>query len=250
MAGDSLVVVPDVLPSALARLLDLQEQDSAIRLLEHRKQTLAEARQLNDLNEQLAELDADIEIADKQSSEVTRDQGRLEGEIELLDQKLQREEKRLFSGRVANPRELSSLQAEVEMNRRKKAQLEDALLEVMVQREQADETLRRLRAERSETAGNAAALRRTVGEIFASIDEQLARHAAQREQIAAELPADLLDLYDRVRATKNGVGAAALVEGTCQGCHTKLPAREVEQMKREGGLQRCENCRRILVVER
>jgi predicted nucleic acid-binding Zn-ribbon protein len=57
-----------------------------------------------------------------------------------------------------------------------------------------------------------------------------------------------LSLYDSIRASKNGVGAAALVGGTCQGCHTQLPAREVERMRAEGGLQRCDNCRRILVV--
>jgi predicted nucleic acid-binding Zn-ribbon protein len=62
------------------------------------------------------------------------------------------------------------------------------------------------------------------------------------------LPQELVALYEKIRAAKGGVGAAALEQGTCQGCHTKLPAREVERLRAEGGLQRCENCRRILVV--
>ena len=39
---------------------------------------------------------------------------RLEGEVELLDQKIGREEQRMFAGTVSNPKELSALQAEVE----------------------------------------------------------------------------------------------------------------------------------------
>ena len=235
-------------PETLARLLDLQEQDSAIRLLHHRRDTLAEAQRLKELNEQLAELDADIEIAEKQRSEIARDQSRLEGEIAMLEQKIQNEEVRLFSGKVANPRELSSLQAEVNQNRTKRAALEDDLLEVMVQREQADETFTRLSDERQQIGAAADELSQTVGALFLEIDGELQRHTEQRERIATELPDDLLDRYERVRATRNGVGAAALVNGTCQGCHTKLPATEAERVKGEGGLQRCENCGRILVV--
>jgi predicted nucleic acid-binding Zn-ribbon protein len=239
-----------VQPSVLARLLDLQEQDTAIRLLHHRKKTLPEAAELSRLEGQLAELQADVEIADKRCSEVTRALGRLEGDIELLSRKIEREEKRLFSGSVANPRELGALQAEVDMNRRNKARLEDEVLEVMVAKDQAEDTLQRLELERSDAEGHATTLGASVDEISSAIDAELGARASRRDEIARELPAELLSVYDRIRDAKGGVGAAALVDGTCQGCHTQLPARDVERMRREGGLQRCDNCGRILVVER
>jgi hypothetical protein len=66
--------------------------------------------------------------------------------------------------------------------------------------------------------------------------------------LSAPLPAELVALYEKLRTTKNGVGAAALTGGTCQGCHMQISNKEVERIKAEGGLQRCENCRRILVV--
>jgi predicted nucleic acid-binding Zn-ribbon protein len=233
---------------ALARLLDLQEQDSAIKLLRHRRETLPEAQRLRELTEQLAELGADIEIARKQCDEVLTQQRRIEGDISLLEDKIRKEEQRLFSGSVANPRELSSLQAEVEMNRRKHAQLEDDLLEVMVRRDQFDETLRRLESEHEGNSRSAAELGQITRTLTGDIDADLARHEQERARIAADIPGDLFDLYEGIRAQRNGVGAAALRDGTCQGCHTKLPAVEVERMKREGGLQRCDNCRRILVT--
>src|ERR671910_737101 len=89
---------------------------------------LPEAARLAEVTSQLEEFDADLEIARKQLEEITREQNRLEGEIELLGQKTGREEGRLFSGAVSNPKELSALQAEVAGLQRRSGALEDELL--------------------------------------------------------------------------------------------------------------------------
>jgi len=234
--------------SDLQRLLDLQRGDSAIKRLEERRASLPEAQRLSEVNEQLAELTSDIEIATKQLEEIERDQHRIEGEIELGDQKIAKEEQRLFSGGVSNPKELSALQAEVEMLKRKKSETEDGLLEVMVAKDQAASTLERLRSEQQAAAGESESLTAKVGALTAEIEEQLAEHTKARTAISAEIPGDILKLYEQLRSSKGGVGVAALEDGTCQGCHTKLPNKEVERLRAEGGLQRCDNCRRILVV--
>jgi len=234
--------------TALRQLLDLQSEDTAIKRLEERKASLPEAQRLSEVNAQLAELTADLEIAQKQNDEVARAQDKLEGEIGIIDEKIAREEQRLFGGAVSNPKELGALQAEVAMLKRNRAEAEDSLLEVMVQREDATATLERLRGERDEATRRAEQLTATVKQLTTEIDTQLEAHSAKRQAASTPLPADLLELYEKLRATKNGVGAAALESGTCQGCHTKLPNKEVERIKTEGGLQRCENCRRILVV--
>ncbi len=238
----------DVEPAVLQRLLDLQTEDSAIKRLQERRASLPEASRLEDVNAQLAELAADIEIATKQRDEVAREQARLEGEIELLEQKIAREEQRMYSGNVSNPKELSALQAEVASLKKKKSSLEDDLLEVMDQSEQATKTLALLDQERTGAATEAEGLARRVTELMGEIEAALSTHSTRRDEIAPSIPEDVLTLYDKLRDTKGGVGAAALEGGTCQGCHTKLPAKEAERVRSEGGLQRCDNCRRILVI--
>lgn len=238
----------DVDPQALRRLLELQNHDSEITRLSHRKSTLPEAQRLAEVNGLLEELGADIEIAEKQAKEITREQDRLEGEIGIIEQKTQREEGRLFSGGVSNPKELSSLQAEVAMLKKKRAELDDGLLEVMVQKDDAVSTKERLERERSEASTEAEILTKRLGEFTSEIDAELTQHSAARAEIASTIPEDLLTLYESLRASKHGVGAAALRGQTCEGCHTGLPSREVERLKAAGGLQRCDNCRRILVV--
>jgi uncharacterized protein len=234
---------------SLQRLLDLQSEDSAIKRCEDRRRNLPEAVRLGEVSAQLAELETDSEIARKQLEEITREHNRLEGEIGLGDQKIQKEEQRLFSGAVSNPKELGSLQAEVAMLKRKGSELEDQLLEVMVQKDDATTTLESLEKERSEAAQQAATLRETVASLMSEIDGELAGHRSKRTEVAGSVPDDLLALYERIRATKGGVGAAALVDSTCQGCHTRLPSKEAERLRSERGLQRCDNCGRILVVQ-
>lgn len=234
--------------AALRRLLDLQTEDTSIAQLQRRRTDLPEAQQLAELNESLAEMTSDLELAGKQQDELIHQQTHIEGEMGLLDQKIVREEGRLYSGAVSNPRELGALQTEVASLKTRRGEMEDSLLEVMVQREQATATLDSLQEEHDRTSVQAKELTSTVAGLTAEIDSLLAEHAEKRSALLPEIPAPVLTLYEQLREQKNGVGAAALRGDTCEGCHTRLPSREVEQVKAATGLQRCDNCRRILVV--
>ena len=63
------------------------------------------------------------------------------------------------------------------------------------------------------------------------------------------MPADLLALYDRLRASKNGVGVAELRARQCGGCMLSLDNAELADIgaKAEDEVVRCEQCQRILV---
>ena len=115
----------DVEPAVLTRLLDLQAEDTAIRRLTERRASLPEAARLDELNLQLAERNSEIEIATNKTTEICREQARLEGEIALIDQMIGREEQRNYSGNVSNPKELSALQAEVASLKKKKSGIQD-----------------------------------------------------------------------------------------------------------------------------
>jgi predicted nucleic acid-binding Zn-ribbon protein len=72
---------------------------------------------------------------------------------------------------------------------------------------------------------------------------------AERRALAPAVDDELLELYEDLRSSKKGVGAARLVDGVCQGCHQKLSAVELDHIKRSEGVRRCEYCRRILVID-
>jgi predicted nucleic acid-binding Zn-ribbon protein len=85
-------------------------------------------------------------------------------------------------------------------------------------------------------------------EELAEVERDLELRQAEREELAPTFAGELLELYEELRAQKKGVAAAALVDGVCQGCHEQLSAVELDRVRHEGGIRRCEHCRRILVL--
>jgi predicted nucleic acid-binding Zn-ribbon protein len=66
--------------------------------------------------------------------------------------------------------------------------------------------------------------------------------------LAADLPADLLTLYDKIR-TESGLGAALVRSGRCGGCRIELYGADLARVKSAPAdeVVRCEECRRIMV---
>ena len=67
--------------------------------------------------------------------------------------------------------------------------------------------------------------------------------------MVADEPADLINLYERLRVQHGGVGAAALRRGRCEGCHLSLNTVDLNAIRAAAAdeVLRCEECRRILV---
>ena len=233
----------------MERLLELQELDLAVHRLEARREEiesgaeLAEARRLAD---EVEDKVGEIKLA---LDSIQREEKRLENEISSVDQRIQAEQRRLYDGSVANPKELSSIQAEIESLGRRKARIEDEELGQMEHREELESRLPPLEKELGE-------LRQRVEEIETSLERELGEIAmtleerrGAREALVPQFDEELLELYEDLRAQKRGVGAAALTDGVCQGCHEKLSAMALDKLKKTGGIRRCEYCRRILIFQ-
>ena len=69
-----------------------------------------------------------------------------------------------------------------------------------------------------------------------------------RKPLVADLPADLVGLYEQIRA-QTGMGAALLRAGRCEGCRLELSGSERSRVRSAAPdeVVRCDECRRILV---
>jgi hypothetical protein len=141
------------------------------------------------------------------------------------------------------------MQHEMESLERRITSLEDEELEVMARLEDAQRSLDELTAQLADADARNAKLEEARDARYAEIDAELARLAEQRGPVAAGVPDDLTALYDRLRASKNGVGAAALRARQCGGCMLTLDNAEVGKLRAaaEDEVLRCEECQRILV---
>ena len=235
-------------PALQQRLLDLQVHDSALARLEHRRRTLPELAVIAAAESRMAGLRDAVVRAETELGDLDRDLRRLENDVEQVRQRSTRDQQRMQSGAVP-AKELESLQHEVESLARRQSDLEDAELEVMEQREQAESRAAALRAEVSSLEAERDAAVSARDKAYGEFDASAAEDVAARTAAAAELPADLLALYERVRAASGGVGAAELRHRRCEGCRLELAGSELRAARAAAPdeVLRCENCRRILV---
>lgn len=238
----------DGLPKGLGRLLELQGIDLELDRLRSRRRELEGGEEQRAARRAAEDAESRLGEARMQIDEVTREQRRMEGDVDALGRRIVDDEKRLFDGSVANVKELEGIRAGVASVRNRRSRTEDALLEVMERREELEATLPELEA-------TLAGARETAGRLTSGSERELrdlegaiADRSAGRERLLPEFDPDLVSLYESIRVQRRGVGAAALVDGVCQGCHEALSPVELARLKRRDGVRRCENCRRILVA--
>lgn len=236
-------------PQAQLRLLELADVDAELGRLDHRRRTMPEIQEHARLAERDAQLRDEIAALDAEESDLAREQAKAEADVDQVRARVERDRGRLDSGQVSSPRELENLQSEIASLLRRQSDLEEVVLEVMQRRE--DTQRRRDERERERTALapqlTEVAARREAA--LADVTEQAGKASDRRAAIAADVPPDLLDLYDRLRAQHGGIGAAMLRRGRCEGCHLSLNTGDLNRIRAAAPdeVVRCEECRRILV---
>jgi predicted nucleic acid-binding Zn-ribbon protein len=236
-------------PEAQLRLLELADLDTEFGRLDHRRRTLPENAELDQLNERTAKIKDAMTTADTNLADLDRDLGRAERDVDQVRVRIDKDNQRLNAGQVSNARELESLQSEVASLRRRQGDLEEVVLELMERRESA-QGLHDSAAAEAQTAGaetEAVTARRDAA--LGEVEEQAAKATAARARVVADVPADLLALYDKIRASSGGQGAAELRRGQCGGCREMLSTVELNEVRAAAPdeVLRHEECRRILV---
>lgn len=235
-------------PDAQRRLLDLQAIDTGLAQLAHRRRNLPELAEVERLQREVSALDDQRVRAQVTVDDLDRDIARVERDVEQVRARKEKDQARLDLG-SGPARELEALQHEMVSLQRRQSELEDGELELMEKREQAqtvlDEVEERLATGRQQLAET----ERRRDETLAGLtrDEEFRRSG--RGPLIADLPADLVALYEKIREQSGGVGAALLRAGRCEGCRLELSGSERARVKAAppDEVVRCDECRRILV---
>ncbi|MCZ2824672.1 MULTISPECIES: zinc ribbon domain-containing protein [unclassified Modestobacter] len=230
------------------KLLALAAEDVALAQLAHRKRTLPELAAVDAAQEAQRALLDDVVRAETEVRDLDREQKRLEGDVDTVRQRAARDQSRIDSG-GATPKEITSLQHELESLNRRQGDLEDQVLELMERRETADSALATAQGGLAGAQADQEQAEQRRDEALAQIAEATQQHQAKRDEIAATVPADLLKVYDRVAAQTGSTGAAELKARQCQGCRIEFYGTELASYRNADPhtVLRCENCNRVLV---
>jgi predicted nucleic acid-binding Zn-ribbon protein len=230
-------------------LLDVQAHDLALDRLAYRLRELPERARVEELNRRRAALGQRLDALEATRSELARRQEELEGHVQALVDRIGVIEARLRSGAVGSFRDQEAMATETQSLDHQRRAYEDRELEIMEELEPVEAELASLASELEAVTAEQASAASQLAEAEASIAAERAEVVAERAPLAAGLPADLSATYERLRAKLGGIGAAKLVDGTCSGCHLRLPSRERDRVVHAppGTVFYCDQCGRILV---
>jgi len=233
-------------PDAQRRLLDLQAIDTTLAQLAHRRRSLPELAEIDTISREISALEDDRVRAQVAVDDLDRDIARFEKDIEQVRTRKDRDQKRLDAGGAM--REIEGLQHELATLNRRQSELEDSELELMEQRETAEQTLAGVHSKLTEARERREAAEHRRDEAYADITKEQEFKAQSRVPLAADLPGDLIALYDKIR-TDSGLGAALVRSGRCGGCRIELYGADLNRVKSAPAdeVVRCEECRRIMV---
>lgn len=227
----------------------MQELDVRADQLRHRRASLPELAEIATLSKEYRSLDDRVRDQRIVVEDLTAEQEKIDGDVEQVKARRTRDQQRMDQGLITNPKDLARMNDEMASLQRRISTLEDEEIEVMERLEEANAGLERLEQEASATQRRLGDLAEVRDREFGEIDGLLAGVAEQRTGAVDGLPADLLALYDRLRESKGGIGAAALRQRQCGGCRLTLDNAELATIKAAADDQviRCEECQRILV---
>ena len=234
---------------SLDRLLVVQDLDTLITQLTHRRAALAERVGLVALDVELGALAAEEAALVARRHELVATQKDLEAQIAVADQRRTGIEQRMYAARGSSTRDLQAMDEEVRHLNQRRSELEDEELVAMVDQEPIDAALAALAAKKAPIEEKANILRAEVAHGQAEIEGELTRARAERATEAALLPPALSDRYEVLRARLKGTGAARLIGHRCSGCHLELSPVEVERIRAMSPdtVVTCDQCGRILV---
>jgi predicted nucleic acid-binding Zn-ribbon protein len=226
------------------RLYDLQQIDLDIQ---REQETLDEiSRQLGE-SEDLLKAKAEFLAEKEHLAEVEKQQRDLEWEIEELRTSITKVSAKLYSGANKNPKELVSLEKEVEIFKAKLREKEDSLLDLMAEIETIQDKIKidgeRLKKLEMEWKQEQKALTQKQ----AKVENRLSDLSQKRQSATSEITKQTLELYEGIRLRK-GQAVVKVAQGRCHGCHLTLSMNEW-QRARAGDLAQCSSCGRILYLD-
>jgi predicted nucleic acid-binding Zn-ribbon protein len=234
-------------PSDQRQILDIQNFDFTTATLKNKAANLLEIAEINKLTIR-ANNARDLRIAAQtEASDVQRELTRAEGDVEQVVTRITRDEARLNSG-TGSAKDLEGLTHEVETLNKRRAELEEVELEIMMRMDSIKERITTLEKEEADLAAQIADLEIKKENALTLINSDIEKIAQDRSETTKSVDAALLELYEKIR-TGGGSGAAPLKGGQCGGCHLSINAVELKRILdlSEDEVVRCEECRCILV---
>jgi uncharacterized protein len=227
------------------QLYELQEVDLEIQ---HKAEVLTQVKGQLGRDDDLVAARSALDIAKKHLADLEHQQKTEDWELNDLGSKIATVEKKLYSGSMKNPRELTGFQQELEILKAQRGEREDKLLGIMIDVETAQQDVSRKTSEFAAIERDWNENQQKLSDQQTELEAELAKLGQKREIIAGQTDSASLRLYEEMRRARQGQAVAKVMQGRCQGCRISLPMSDQQRARMGHELVQCSNCGRILYL--
>jgi len=230
------------------QLLDLQQLDTKLTQLAHQRKVLPELEQVAAAEGKIADLSSALLASRTAASDLKRELTKAEADVEQVTTRLERDQARLDSGSVS-AKDATALLDEVSKLTVRRGSLEEVQLDFMERYEAHSDALSKLEAANAGMEEDLIKAKEALAAADAAVVTEGKAVVVERDYLAGKIPADLVALYNKVRAQNGGLGAVPLIANRCGGCRLELNPTDLASVLSapEDKIVRCEECSRILV---
>jgi predicted nucleic acid-binding Zn-ribbon protein len=226
----------------LVKLLDLQSKDTAVEEVERRLEALR--GEVATLDQSIQRAREGLEAARRAAADGARRRDELETKIESY--RLLQERRRQRLEHVRNPKEASTLMAELDLARSVTAKEESDWIRAAETVAQLEEKAKEEERSVVEFEDSQVPERTRLAQRRAELEGELAAAVRERESSAAQLDRQLRTRYDRLRKSRAADVVVPLVGGACGACRTAVPLNRRSQIRTGTVVESCEACGVIL----
>ncbi len=226
----------------IEKLLTLQDRDQKLRAVLTEIAALPAEKAARD--RELKAADDRLEAARTRQKEIEVERKKLEVEVKAKQDQIARYRNQQLETRKNE--EFSALRHEIEVAEKHVTDLEDKELVLMEEAESLKPALQAAQEAHAEE-------KKKVESHMASLTTRKQNLEARQKELEAERPGftggieeDLLDRYQRLFKTKNGLALTTVEHETCSGCHMKVTHQTILEVKAEKEIVGCPQCGRIL----
>ncbi len=229
---------------AIENLLALQDRDQRLRAFQTELGRLPEEKK--SWEKQLADSAARLDKAKTRAREIEVEKKNLQIEEQTKRDAIAKYRQQQLQTRKNE--EYSALAHEIEAAEKAIALLEDRELELMEEAERLRPEIDS--AEKTHSAEKAKVEQMLAGliEKKSNLDSRIADLMAERAKYTSSADEDVLERFERLFKTKNGIAIAPLEHEVCMGCHMKVTTQTVFQLKAGKEIIHCPQCGRILYL--
>ncbi|MCJ7473345.1 MAG: hypothetical protein MUP02_11220 [Actinobacteria bacterium] len=231
-------------------LVELQAIENAVSARYTEIEKVKSNLGLNEAENNLAASRQKNEEKNSQFHDLDVKRKKLEDSVDTHEEKIKKNESKLFSGTITDSKELLNYQEEIQMLKNNNSKLEDEILTIMEEQDMAKPGIEALKEEMTELDSIVLRIRSEMDEKLEGLKHNIEGLKKRKEDVVLRIPGDYLKKYNDLKTKKGGIAVSVIKDNFCNVCNMEIPSIETERFVESDQVYKCPLCGRMSVLYR